>query len=44
VTKDDVFDDLEKVIKPLHPKTFNILTPRDFREALGEIVRDLNQF
>jgi flagellar motor protein MotB len=44
VTKDDVFDDLEKVIKPLHPKTFDVLTPRDFRNALDEIVRDLNQF
>jgi len=44
VTKDDDFDDLEKVIKPLHPKTFNILTPREFREALGEIIKDLNQF
>jgi hypothetical protein len=44
VTKDDVFDDLTKVIKPLHPKIFDILTTRDFREALADIIRDLEQF
>ena len=43
ITKDDVFDDLEKVIKPLHPKTFDVLTPRDFRDALADIIADLGK-
>jgi hypothetical protein len=42
VSSDDVFDDLGKLIQPLHPKTFNIYLPTDFRKALGEIVQDLN--
>ena len=43
VTKDDVFDDLGKLIKPFHPTTFNILTPLDFRRALAAIIQDLNR-
>jgi hypothetical protein len=44
VSSDDVFDDLGKLIQPLHPKTFNIYLPADFRKALGEITQELNNF
>ncbi len=37
----DSFDDLEKILKPLRPKTFNLSSPRDFRRALAEIIQDL---
>jgi hypothetical protein len=41
VATEDVLDDLEKVLKRLRPKTFDILTGHDLRKALAEIVRDL---
>jgi hypothetical protein len=41
LNNDDVFDDLEKLMKPLRPKTFDVRSPRDLRKALGELVRDL---
>jgi hypothetical protein len=40
----DVFDEIEKIIKPLHPRTFNLLTPRDLRKAIADIVSDLEKF
>lgn len=39
----DVFDEIEKIIKPLHPRTFNLVTPRDLRKAIAEIVQDLEK-
>jgi hypothetical protein len=39
----DVFDEIEKIIKPLHPRTFNLLTPKDLRKAIAEIVGDLEK-
>ena len=39
----DVFDEIEKIIKPLHPRTFNLVTPRDLRKAIAEIVEDLEK-
>ena len=39
----DVFDQLEKLMKPLHPRVFNLITARDFRKAIGEIVEDLEK-
>ncbi len=39
----DVFDDIEKLLKPLHPKTFNVITASDMRKALAEIIHDLEQ-
>ena len=42
VSKDDVFDDLAKLMKPLRPRTFDISDALDFREALAEIVQDLD--
>ena len=38
----DATDDIEKILKPVAPKTFNITAPREFRKALAEIIRDLN--
>ena len=35
--------EIEKIIKPLHPRTFNLITPRDLRKAIAEIVEDLEK-
>jgi hypothetical protein len=43
VGKDDVFDDLSKIIKPVKPKTFDVHSPQEFRKALATIVEDLNR-
>jgi hypothetical protein len=40
----DMFDDLEKIIKPLRPKTFNLETPYDLRKALATIIKELETF
>ena len=37
----DVFDQLDDVMKPLRPRIFNLLTARDLRKAIAEIVTDL---
>jgi hypothetical protein len=37
----DVFDQLEKFMKPLRPRTFNLMTARDLRKAIAEIVQEL---
>lgn len=37
----DVFDELERVMKPLRPRTFNLMTPRDLRKAIAAILDDL---
>jgi hypothetical protein len=37
----DAFDDTEKIIKRLSPRTFNISSGLDFRKAIAEIIRDL---
>ena len=39
--KNDLFDHVEKLIKPLRPKTFDIKSAHEFRKALAEIVQDL---
>ena len=41
LNNNDLFDELAKVMKPLRPKTFNLLTPRDLRKAIAEILQDL---
>jgi hypothetical protein len=41
VTMDDSYDDLEKLLKRLHSKTFDIQSAHDLRYALAEIVHDL---
>lgn len=38
----DAFDQVERLIKPLRPKSFDIESALEFREALGRIVQDLN--
>ena len=35
------FDDIDKIIKPLNPRIFNVSTGLDFRKALAEIIHDL---
>jgi hypothetical protein len=40
---DDVFDHLRGLIKPLQPKTFNLSNPRDLREAIADILGELQQ-
>jgi len=37
----DSFDDMEKILKPIRPRTFNLTTGLDFRKALAEIIKDL---
>jgi hypothetical protein len=37
----DVFDQLDDFMKPLRPRIFNLLTARDVRKAIAEIVTDL---
>ncbi len=39
----DVFDQLEKFMKPLRPRVFNLLTARDLRKAIAEIVEELGK-
>jgi hypothetical protein len=39
----DVFDQLERLMKPLRPRTFNLITARDLRKAIAEIVEDLEK-
>jgi hypothetical protein len=36
-----VFDDVAKLLKPLHPKTFDIPSAADLRKALAEVIKDL---
>ena len=43
VGKDDVFDDLGKILRPLKPKTFDVHSPQEFRKALAAILEDLNR-
>jgi hypothetical protein len=40
----DVFDQLEKFMKPLRPRIFNLLTARDLRNAIAEIVGEMEKF
>ena len=40
----DVFDQLERFMKPLRPRVFNLITARDLRKAIAEIVQDLGKF
>jgi hypothetical protein len=40
----DVFDQLEKLMKPLRPRVFNLISPRDLRKAIAQIVDDLAKF
>jgi hypothetical protein len=43
LTMNDVFDQLEKFMKPLRPRVFNLITARDLRKAIAEIVADLTK-
>jgi hypothetical protein len=37
----DVFDQLANFMKPLRPRTFNLITPQDLRKAIAEVIEDL---
>jgi hypothetical protein len=39
----DVFDQLDKFMKPLRPRIFNLISPRDLRKAVAEIVDELQK-
>jgi hypothetical protein len=39
----DVFDQLERLMKPLRPHVFNLITPQDLRKAIADIVEDLGK-
>jgi len=39
----DVFDQLDKLMKPLHPRIFNLITALDLRRAIAGIVDDLGK-
>ena len=41
IRDNDVVNDMEKLLKKLRPQTFEILSGRNFRSALAEIVHDL---
>jgi hypothetical protein len=37
----DVFDQLGRFMRPLRPRTFNLMTARDLRKVIAEIMEDL---
>jgi hypothetical protein len=39
----DVFDQLDRLMKPLRPRIFNLITARDLRKAIAEIVDELGR-
>jgi hypothetical protein len=39
----DVFDQLAKFMKPLHPRVYDLLTARDLRNAISGIVGELEK-
>jgi hypothetical protein len=39
----DVFDQLQNLMKPLRPKTFNVMTAIDLRKALAEVMAELEK-
>lgn len=43
LSRNDLFDELGKFMKPLKPKTFDLFTPEDFRKALGAILKELRE-
>jgi hypothetical protein len=44
LNNNDVFDEIEKIIKPLRPKTFNLVNSRDLRRAIADLVSELEKF
>jgi hypothetical protein len=40
----DLFDQVDDILETLDPPTYDIVTARDFRKALGKIVEDLDGF
>jgi len=44
LNKDDLFDDIRQLIKRFQPKTFNVASPLDLREAVAAIASDIATF
>jgi hypothetical protein len=40
----DVFDQLEKLMRPLRPRVFNLITAQDLRKAIAQIIDELAKF
>ena len=40
----DLFDQIDDILDPLDPESFNVLTPEDLRRAFGRIARDLSRY
>ncbi len=40
----DLFDEVNGILDPLSPRTLNVLSPRELRNAIGQIVEDLERF
>ena len=40
----DVFDEISKIIRSLHPRTFDLGNAHDMRNAIAEIISDLERF
>ncbi len=41
LSRNDLFDELQKVIRPLRPRTFDLRVPADLRKAIAEILEDI---
>jgi hypothetical protein len=39
--RDDVFDDLQKITRPLRPTRFDVMSAEEFRKTVGRIAQDL---
>ncbi len=40
----DLFDEVNGILDPLSPRTLNVLSPKELRNAIGQIVEDLERF
>lgn len=43
LNRNDMFDELQKVIRPLHPRTFDLRVAADLRKAIAEILEDIGK-
>jgi hypothetical protein len=43
LNNNDVFDQIARFMRPLRPKTFNLMTPLDLRKAIAEILEELRK-
>jgi hypothetical protein len=43
LNRNDVFDELQKLIRPFKPRTFDVRFPADLRRAIAEILEDISE-